>query len=125
MDAPVVIHGRTDRRARAARRSHLLRVNGGHFRDACDLNHSFRVFSQVQEARGRIQQVADHLVVNLKTHKSQEVKILIHICGSQSSVGWAISGDSQDRWCTGSSPILAGGQDSKEETGSGGAAPGS
>lgn len=53
----------------AARCSHLLCVNGGHFCDAGNLNHSFRVFPQVQEARGRIQQVADHLIVNLKDTK--------------------------------------------------------
>lgn len=46
--------------------SDLLCVDGRHLCDARDLNHSFSIFSQVQEARGWVQQVPDHLIVDLK-----------------------------------------------------------
>lgn len=49
--------------------SNLLCIDGRHLCDACNLNHSFRVLSQVQEARGRVQQVTNHLIVDLKRHK--------------------------------------------------------
>lgn len=56
----------TESRAHLASRSHLLCIDGGHFCDASNLNHSFGVFSEVQEARGWVQQVTDHLIVDLK-----------------------------------------------------------
>lgn len=46
--------------------SDLLCVDGRHLCDASNLNHSFWVFSQVQEAWGWVQQVTDHLIVDLK-----------------------------------------------------------
>lgn len=45
-------------------------IDGRHLCDASNLNLSFRVFSQVQEARGWVQQVTDHLIVDLKKHRN-------------------------------------------------------
>lgn len=46
--------------------SNLLCIDGRHLCDASNLNHSFWVFSQVQETWGWVQQVTDHLIVDLK-----------------------------------------------------------
>ena len=48
------------------REPHLAGVDGGHLGDPGHLDPAFAVFSQVQEARGRVQQVPDHLVVDLR-----------------------------------------------------------
>lgn len=50
-------HGRHD--------PHLLRVGGGHLRDARNLDAAPGVLPQVQKAGGRVQEVPDHFVVNL------------------------------------------------------------
>ncbi|TNN40934.1 hypothetical protein EYF80_048902 [Liparis tanakae] len=50
------------RDSRSGHRSDLLCVDGRHLGDSSDLDHAFRIFPQVQEARGRVQQVPDHLI---------------------------------------------------------------
>lgn len=63
---------RTGSHAHLASRSNLLCIDGRHFCDASNLNHSFGVFSEVQEAWWRVQQVTDHLIVDLKWPKCQQ-----------------------------------------------------
>lgn len=66
--------------------SNLLCVDGRDLCDAGNLNHSFGVFSQVQEARRRVQKVADHLVIDLKdtekkkTHLQQFYQVAGRLC---------------------------------------------
>lgn len=44
---------------------HLLGVGGCDLCDACNLDAAPRIFSQVQKARRRAQEVPDHFVINL------------------------------------------------------------
>lgn len=50
---------------RGPRDPHLLGVGGGDLCDACDLDAAPGVFSQLQNPRGRVQEIPDHFVINL------------------------------------------------------------